>query len=203
MAAGTYKLQLRQTPSGYMATARINVGTDFSIVARARVSAKAIEKILRTSWEGNVGASHQNEIGLFGFVKKLWRGAKKIAKKVARSKVLGKIAKFVRKPAFMAALSVIPGIGPIAASGLAAAGAAYGGLQAAYAKRRGKPRLARAISRRAARTARRYGVSSKRFNRAQRYGRRLAVNPRGLRFLTRGPPGGIAQLLRQCMAQGY
>jgi hypothetical protein len=109
----------------------------------------------------------------------------------------------VRNPKFMAALSVVPGVGPIAAGGLAAAGAAYGGLQSMYAKRRGKPRLARAISRQSAALARRYRVPASRFNRAQRYGARMAVNPRGLRFLTQGPPGGMSSLLRRCMATAY
>ncbi|MDA8001611.1 MAG: hypothetical protein MPL62_10030 [Alphaproteobacteria bacterium] len=189
---GTYNVRVRATPTGYTACGTLDLGDNIEIRARAKVSAKAIDAVLRRAAEGFSG---EFEIG-FGFLKKLWRGAKKIAKKVVQSKVLRKVANTVRNPAFMAAVSVIPGIGPAAAAGMAAVGTAYMGVRAMTAKRRGNPAQARKISLQAARMARRYRLPPARFNAAQRYGASLALNPRAISWMARGPRGGIPGMLQ-------
>lgn len=196
-ALGTYNVRLTQTPDGWKAVGRLALGDDLEIRATATASAKAIESLLRRASQGFSGAIG-DEIG-FGFLKKLWRGAKKIAKKVVQSKVLRKVANTVRHPAFMAAMSVIPGVGPAAAAGMAAVGTAYMGVRAMTAKRRGNPQLASRISRQAAVFAKRAGLPPARFNAAQRYGASLALNPRAISWMTRGPQGGIPGMLQQAM----
>ena len=200
---GTYSLQVRQVGDHYVATGSVKVGLDYAIRATARVSAKAIEQAMRAAargWRGKIGAAEGDllgdEIG-WGFLKKLWKGAKKIAKKVASSKVLGKIAKVVRNPVFMAALSVVPGVGPVAAAGLAAASTAYMGYRAAMGVATGKRGLAKAAIRAGSAVARKYGVPAARAKRAFNFGRKLAFDPRMLQFMYRGPMqrGGIQQML--------
>ncbi len=201
---GTYSIKVRQVGDDYIATGCVKVGTEYSLKAVARVSAKAIEQVMRQAargWRGRIGHAEgellgDDEIG-WGFLKKLWKGAKKIAKKVAKSKVLGKIAKVVRNPAFMAAVSVIPGVGPIAAAGLAAAGTAYMGYRAAMGVKMGKRSLAKRAIRAGSAIARKYKVSRTRARRAFAYGRRLAYDPRMLQFMYRGPMrrGGVRRML--------
>lgn len=187
---GNYKVQLRELPDGgYMATGVVQA-RDFRVHACVKVSALAIQKMLARAlqgWEGSISGDHdEQELG-WSWIKKAFKSAKKIAKRVrkvarsvAQSKVLRKLARTFRDPRFMAAVSIIPGIGPVAAAGLASAGAAWGGLQAMTAKRKGNPARARQISMRSARMAKRYGLSAKRFNRAQRYGAGLSLDPRML-----------------------
>lgn len=195
---GNYKIQLRALPDGgYMATGVVQA-RDFRVHACVKVSAVAIQKMLARAmqgWQGRIsgdgndqelGDGNDQELG-WSWIKKAFKSAKKIAKRVrrvarsvAQSKVLSKLARTFRSPKFMAAVSIIPGIGPAAAAGLASAGAAWGGLQAMTARRKGNPSRARQISLQSARMAKRYGLSAKRFNRAQRYGAGLSLDPRML-----------------------
>lgn len=192
---GQYQVRVREVGDDFIATGRVSVG-DFSVRARVKISAMAIQRMLHRAmqgWEGKIsGYDGDMEIIGWGFFKKLYKKAKsvvkkvkKYARKIAQSKVLGKLAKTFRDPRFMAAISVIPGIGPVAAAGLASAGAAWGGLQAMTARRKGQHGKARRISLANARRAKRYGLSSRRFNRAQRYGAGLSLNPRMMKQLIR------------------
>ncbi|MDH5644457.1 MAG: hypothetical protein OEZ01_00530 [Candidatus Heimdallarchaeota archaeon] len=190
---GTYQARVRQQGDTWVATGCLRIG-DIAVKATARISASAISRAIDRAAQGFEGVIG-DEIG-WGFFRKIKRAASKVAKRIAQSKALGKIAKVARNPAFLAALSVVPGVGPVAAGTIGAVATAYGGLQAAYAQKRGDPQLARRISAQNAQRAKRLGISPARFNRAQRYGARLAVDPRLLTFLGRGPQGGGAALLQ-------
>lgn len=198
MPKGTYQARVRQAGDTWIATGCIRIG-DIAVKATARISAAAIRRALDRAAEGFEGVIG-DEVG-WGFFKKIKRAAGKVAKKIAQSKALGKIAKVARNPAFLAALSVVPGVGPVAAGTIGAVATAYGGLQAAYAKKRGDPQLARRISAQNIARAKRLGISPARFNKAQRYGARLAVDPRLLTFMAQGPQGGGAALLRSLSQQ--
>lgn len=196
---GTFRIKVRPVGDGYTADACIAIAPGLDAKASAHVSSKAIAELLQREFEGRFGQG----VGLFGFIKKIWKGAKKVAKKVAKSKVLKSVVGITKNPAFLAALSVVPGVGPAAAGGLAAAHAAYAGLKAMTAKRKGKPKLARQISLKAARQARKYRLPPARFNAAQRYGAGLSVNPAGLAYLTQGPPKGFGRMLQRSFPQQY
>lgn len=195
--AGTYNVKLIPTADGYKAVGCLSLGHDLQIRATASASTKAMQRLLQRAAQGFSGQLG-DEVG-FGFLKKLWRGAKKMVKKVVQSKVLRKVANTVKNPAFMAAVSVIPGIGPAAAAGMAAVATAYSGVRAMTAKRRGNPQAARAISQQAAVFAKRAGLPPARFNAAQRYGASLALNPQAISWMTRGPARGIPGMLQQAM----
>jgi hypothetical protein len=183
----TYKINLREVGPDIIATGMLRMGPNYALKARARVSRKQIEALFHRAlrgWQGRIGDDEM--VG--SFFGSVWKGikgaakgvahvAKKVARKVAKSKILRKVAKTVTNPAFMAALSVVPGVGTSAAAALAAAGAGYLGLRYAVAKRSGNKKKMRHIKRTALKLAAKYKIPKARANRVWKKGQKLAITP--------------------------
>ena len=184
----TYKIQLREVGPDIIATGMLRMGPNYALKARAKVSRKKIEALLHRAlrgWQGSIGNDNDMVGSFFGSV---WKGiknvgkgvahvAKTVAKKIAKSKILRKVAHTVTNPAFMAALSVVPGVGTGAAAALAAAGAGYLGLRYAIAKRGGDKKKMAHIKSTALKLSAKYKIPKERANRVWKKGQKLAITP--------------------------
>ena len=94
--SGTYRIKLKKRGDVWVAVGSISLGPGYTLKAVAKISEKAVAKTLAAAARGMrgtiAGDGQDQELG-WGFFKKIYKAAKKVTKKIARSKVLGKIAK--------------------------------------------------------------------------------------------------------------
>ena len=131
-----YQLKVRQRGDWVCAYLRARIGREAYITVVARISIRAIERMLTRTYQGTVG---------FSF-KSIFKAAKKMARSVASSRVLKKARKYLRHPAVLAVSQFIPGAN-VALPALAAIDSTLMAAKAITAKRRGDPRAALALQR--------------------------------------------------------
>lgn len=190
-----YRVALSKKGPDVIATGTLVLTPDLRITAQA-----AIDDALLRFWLRELREGHDGPQMVGGIFDDIWAGAKSLAKKVTQSSVLRKVANTISNPQFTAALSIIPGVGPIAASTMSQVGSAWNGLRAATAAAHGQPDVARAISQFSAEQAAALGVPPDVFNQAQRYGASLAVDPQLLAVIEQQIPGGLRALMASSAA---
>jgi len=167
-----YQVRVVETPdgNGYVATAVLTFSNGQTISAEAHVDVREIYKTLVAAKHG---VSGEFEVG--GFFGSLWKGAKDVGKKLAKSKALGVVAKVIKNPVVTGVISVIPVLGPEVAIGLNVAGTAYTALQAKALHSKGKHKAARALLAGSLQGAKAAGVPIEDWRKAARYGVSLGV----------------------------
>lgn len=177
-----YEIRTYEKGDYWHACLRVCLGKDTCIDMHARVSMSALARVLNKTFAGtfNVGADGREQVA--GFFGKLWKGVKKVAKKVAKSKVF-KVAKGVfRSPIFKAIAAGIPGVN-VAVGALTAADMAMSAARSVYKKGKRGFALARRIKRVAMSQARRRRVPKATFQRAWRSGLNAVPSPKELAIL--------------------
>jgi hypothetical protein len=181
-------VQLRREGDQLVALGVLQLAPDLAVQCRASVSPRTIERVVAAAAKGREGT-----IGWFG--EDIWNGAKKIAKDIVSSDVLRKVANTFSDPRFMGLLSVIPGVGPVAAQGMSNIGTAWNGLRAATLSSQGLNDAAAALSMQSAQQAAALGVPAEVFNAAQRYGAGLAVDPQMLAYIQQMAPATLNNMV--------
>ena len=195
MQEGGYTLRVREAGDNYVACLSVNYGDGISIDVKATVSVTAIAKLLNTEFSGAfgamAGAGEDPEMVGWGFFKKIWKKVKKVAKKVAKSKVFKIAKKVFRSPIFKGIAAAIPGVN-VAVGALTAADMAMqaaGKVYKSYKKVKRYFNKAKGIARRVKRAAfgqaKRRGVKTPQFRRAWKSGWNSVPNPRELAMIRR------------------
>jgi hypothetical protein len=173
-----YQIQVREIKGNTVATARLKIAPDVWVQVKAVVSQKAIKNLLTRTFRGRIPPGES----VSGFFGKLWKGVKKVAKKVANSKVIkgayNVVKKVVKNPIFQGALTAIPGVGTVIGPTLAAATTAYAGVKAATASKKGNKREAKRLMKRAKTIAKKAKVPKQQFYKTFQHGMDQAIDPR-------------------------
>lgn len=189
-----YKIHVARKGPDIIAVGTLVLSPDVRVSATATFDERALKFWLREIQGGD------EPFMVGGIFDDIWEGAKSIAKKVTQSSVLRKVANTLSDPRFTGMLSMVPGVGPIAANTMAQVGTAWNGLRAATASANGQPDVARMISSFSAEQAAGLGIPPEAFNRAQAYGASLAVDPQLLAVVQQQVPGGLDALMRAYQA---
>lgn len=106
-----YEVQVRQRGNYIVAVFKMWIEGWGDIVVRARVSIRQIQQILFRKYKGQIAG--YDPYTMEGFFDSIVKGAKDIAKKVARSKVFKAARKIISHPAVLAVSQVIPGLNAV------------------------------------------------------------------------------------------
>lgn len=195
-----YTVRLRRRRGEVVAIGELAITPQLKVAAAVGVDESALRRWVKGAMRGEDGGDPIMVGGILddigGALSDVWEGAKGVASDIVNSSVLRKVANTVSDPRFQGLLSVIPGVGPVAAHATAQVGTAWNGLRAATAGNAGRPDIARQISEFSAAQAAALGIPAADFNAAQQFGANLAVDPAMLATVQQLIPGGVQTLVR-------